>query len=89
MRPRTSAAGTAEMSIRDKLKLGATGDYPRGKLRDDDEGGIRFAVIVRDKTVVLDFGQPVAWLGIPASDARALARAIMAAADRADPKKTL
>lgn len=47
------------------VELGATGDHPEGKLNEDDEGGLQFAV-GRDKgCVILDFGKPVSWLGMP------------------------
>jgi hypothetical protein len=74
------------MSIKDKLKLGATGNYPRGQLKQDDEGEIRLAVTTRDKTVIIDFGKPVAWIGLPAESAREFAAAIMRHADDIDGK---
>ncbi len=46
------------------MKLGGTGDFPRGKLRDDDEGGLRIGIAVRDKTVIIAFGKPTAWIGM-------------------------
>lgn len=47
-----------------RRKFGATGDFPRGKLDADDEGGLQFGIAVKDKTVILSFGKPVAWLGL-------------------------
>ena len=61
----------------DQRKPGATGDFPRGKLNADDEGGLRMAVGVRDKTVVLDFGSPVVWIGLPKAEALALAATLI------------
>lgn len=48
----------------DMSQLGATGRYPEGKLTDNDEGEIQFALGTKDGKVVLDFGKPVAWLGL-------------------------
>lgn len=48
---------------------GALGDFPEGKLTKNDEGSIQFAVGVKDGKVVLDFGTPVAWLGLNAQQA--------------------
>lgn len=58
-------------------KFGATGDFPRGKLNDSDEGGLQIGVTVKDKTVVVVFGTPVAWLGMPAEAALQLANALL------------
>jgi len=46
--------------------IGATGEHPQGKLTPHDEGGIQFAIGVKDGKVVLDFGQPVVWVGFSA-----------------------
>jgi hypothetical protein len=43
--------------------------YPRGKISEDDEGEIEIAVTVRDKTVIVMFGDQVTWLGMPAEQA--------------------
>ena len=51
---------------------GATGDFPHGTMRPTDEGAIQFAVGVEKGKVVLDFGTPVAWVGMPAAQAAQL-----------------
>lgn len=50
-------------------KLGATNTFPEGKLTEDDEGGIQFAVGVKDGQVCLDFGKPIAWIGMNPDEA--------------------
>lgn len=50
--------------------------YPRGKLNADDEGALTFAVGMQDKTVIITFGQPVAWMGLDKATALDLAAAI-------------
>lgn len=59
--------------------LGATHTAPQGLLNDDDEGALKMAVGYDkvDGIVRLDFGKPVAWLGLPPPEARALAMAIL------------
>lgn len=57
--------------------LGATNRFPRGKLTDDDEGGIRLRVAARGGVVVLDFGKPVSWIGFPPQEARDLCDSIL------------
>lgn len=47
-------------------KFGATKKFPQGKLRQDDEGELRFGVAVAGSKVVVNFGKPVAWLGMDA-----------------------
>jgi hypothetical protein len=49
--------------IMGKPLIGATGQHPEGKLTPHDEGGIQFAVGVKDHKVCVDFGTPVAWIG--------------------------
>jgi hypothetical protein len=44
-------------------KLGATGDYPKGKLNADDEGGLMVKISTEGDTVRVDFGKPIAWIG--------------------------
>lgn len=53
--------------------LGATGDFPRGKLNADDEGGLQIAIGHKDGTVTIDFGKEVAWVGFSPQDAANLA----------------
>lgn len=58
-----------------KRAVGATGEFPQGKLNDSDEGALKLAVAY-DKlngVVRVDFGKPVTWLGLPPPEARALA----------------
>ena len=52
--------------------LGKTGKYPEGKLNKDDEGELRMGVAVHKGNVIIEFGTPVHWLGLPPFEARAL-----------------
>lgn len=65
------------MSIRSKLKLGATGAFPQGKLNSSDEGELRMAVSAANGVVRIDFGKPTAWIGLPANQAKELAAVLM------------
>lgn len=56
---------------------GAIGSYPNGMLTKKDEGAIQFAIGGKDGKVVLDFGTPVAWIGMTPQEAMDLAAAIM------------
>lgn len=57
--------------------IGATGLHPQGKLTNQDEGGIQFKVGVQNGKVILDFGNPVTWLGMPPEDAINLAESLI------------
>jgi hypothetical protein len=53
---------------------GPTGDYPHGKLSDDDEGGLsvamsHFIAPNGDRMVRLDFGKPITWVALPREQA--------------------
>lgn len=39
-------------------------NYPRGKLNDSDEGALMIAIKVQDKTLIIDFGKDISWLGM-------------------------
>jgi len=63
-------------------RLGATGRYPEGKLGKHDEGEIAFAVAAdpKNKKVLIDFGKPVAFLGMNPEQAVALGEMLIAKA---------
>lgn len=68
-----------------RIPLGPTGRYPRGPLGPEDEGELRFAIASDPKAhkVVVDFGKPIAWLGMDPADAERLASALLDHARRA------
>jgi hypothetical protein len=53
--------------------LGATGEFPDGKDYSDDEGELQFAIAHDQDNVLVNFGKPVAWLGLPPTVAKHLA----------------
>lgn len=69
-----------------KVILGPTGDFPQGKLKDDDEGGLMVGIAAdpAKNMLFINFATKVAWVGLPPKDARAFAAAIVAAADTLD-----
>jgi hypothetical protein len=60
-------------------KIGATGQFPFGKMRPDDQGELAIAMgtDVKNGVVRMEFGKPVAWLALPASQARQLANLLL------------
>jgi len=60
-----------------ELGFGATGEFPEGKITDDDEGEIQFGVTTKDEKVVLNFGKPVAWFGMTRDQAEKLGRLLI------------
>jgi len=69
-------------------QLGATGEYPDGKSREDDEGEIKLAVRanVEKGLIGMEFGKPVAWVMFKAEEARNLAEVLIANAERVERK---
>lgn len=63
--------------------IGATGTHPSGKLTPHDEGGIQFAIGVKDGKVCIDFGTPVKWLGMEPGQALELASSLIEHARKA------
>jgi len=60
--------------------FGATGEFPDGRAFPGDEGEIVFGVGFRGDLVIVDFGTPVKWLGIPPDTAIELAESLLKAA---------
>jgi hypothetical protein len=77
------------MKIKD-FKLGATGRYPYGKADEHDEGELLMAIAADhgNSIVRLQFGKPIAWLGLPANEARQLAAMLMEKATELDRRKS-
>ena len=67
----------------DDHKLGATGEFPRGKLAKDDEGELSLAVAAKDGSVMIAFGKSVSWIGMGPDDAEQLANIILERAKEA------
>jgi hypothetical protein len=68
-------------------KLGPTGRFPEGKLTPNDEGEIAFAVGALKGKVVVNFGSPVASLGMSPDQARKLAGSLLEKANAIEPSK--
>ena len=81
---RLEGARPFNQQLYEALKVGPTGQFPEGKLNEDDEGEIRIAIGHQDGKVVIDFGKPVAWLGFTPSQARGIAETLINHADRLD-----
>ena len=63
-------------------QFGASGKYPMGKLDKSDEGEITFGIASHRGKVIVNFGKPVAWLGMDAAQAVALAASLLEHAHR-------
>lgn len=62
--------------------IGPTNRFPEGHLNKSDEGEISFAVGNEMGKVIINFGSPVAWMGMNANQAEELARLLLAHAER-------
>lgn len=65
--------------IAKEMGLGATKDFPAGKLNASDEGGLKLAVTHTDGPdgrVIVHFGTQVVWIGFTRDEAIALAKMI-------------
>jgi hypothetical protein len=59
-----------------KRPIGPTGDFPRGRLNRQDEGGLRIALHIERGNVRLSFGKKIAWFAMPKATALMLAELI-------------
>lgn len=71
------------------FKLGATGNFPRGKADADDEGELMLALAAdrANGIVRIEFGKPIAWLGLPVVEARQFAQMLLAKAAEVEAAK--
>lgn len=68
------------------MKLGASGEFPSGKLNEADESELTLA-ISSDKTagkVLVQFGKSIKWIGMDAVQARGLAALLINKANELD-----
>lgn len=59
------------------MKLGATGEFPEGKLAEGDEGSLNLAIGSKEGKVVIDFGSPTVWIGMAPQEAATFASLII------------
>jgi len=55
-----------------QIIAGQTGNYPAGKLNEQDEGELIFTYSIEKDKIKLDFGKPIAWLGFTLAEAEKL-----------------
>jgi hypothetical protein len=58
-------------------KLGATGNFPDGKLNPEDEGELRAAVGIGEGHVIVNFGKAIGWLALNPEEAIAFAELLI------------
>lgn len=58
--------------------------YPQGKLTESDEGELEFSIAVHEGRVILNWGKPVQWIGVPPAKARAIAASLLRTAEEAE-----
>lgn len=75
------AAGEAAKAQSLIEQLGPTGRFPEGRLNGNDEGEIRFAIRSCGGKLIMDFGTPVAWIGMGRSQAIHLIKILQEHAD--------
>lgn len=63
--------------------------YPRGKLTETDEGALKIRIGTDDKTktIIIDFGKQIVWVGMDATTARTFARNILRRCDQIEGKR--
>lgn len=64
-------------ALRKTPEFGATGRYPQGQLSAGDEGELQFGITNAKGQVIVNFGKPVAWLGMEPQQAIAIGEALI------------
>ena len=52
--------------------IGPTGEYPDGKLNENDKGELRIGMAVDGDVLIIDFGKSITWLGLDKSSLQSL-----------------
>ena len=70
----------------ERESFGATGEFPDGSIHEDDQGELSFGVAAdsMNQRIIVNFGKPVAWVGMKASHARQLADVLTRKANQLD-----
>jgi anti-sigma factor ChrR (cupin superfamily) len=65
-------------------EIGPTGEYPNGKLNEQDDGAMHYSVDTdhENQCVIIEFYKPVAWMGLGKEDALMLAKALTSRANK-------
>lgn len=73
----------------DKFTLGPTGKFPRGQVDPSDEGELSLAIAAdRGNGIIrIEFGKPIAWIGLPTKEAREFAALLLEKADELEKGK--
>ena len=51
--------------------------FPDGKITPDDEGSISVAIGIDNGNVIINFGKPIAWLGLPPAACMEMGRTLI------------
>lgn len=65
-----------DQALHDAMKQ-VFGEFPQGKLNEDDAGGIAMSIGVENQRVVLRFPKPVAWIGMTGDEAYEMAQMLL------------
>ena len=65
------------------LQFGPTGEFPEGKLVQEDEGELKLGITHHKGKVVIDFGSPVTWIGFTPEQADEIAKTLIQHASEA------
>lgn len=67
----------ASEAMKSFKKIGATGNFPDGKLNSSDEGEIQIGIKQIDGRVVMNFGKPIEWIGFTKEQAVQIAESLI------------
>jgi len=62
--------------------LGATGQYPRGHIKEAGQGELKAAFSISNGLIILNLGKSVSWLSMTAAQARTLANILVYYAEK-------
>lgn len=66
-------ADKAEEELQKIKSIGATGQFPHGRVGPDDLGELKSTCYVRNGKLILDFGKELAWIAMTKGEAMTMA----------------
>lgn len=81
---KTSELNNVLLNMAKKNQLGATNQFPEGKLTEQDQGEIRVAVGSHEGKVIMNFGKPISWIGFTKEQAREIGTLLIRRSEEVD-----
>jgi hypothetical protein len=74
--------GKLEKELKNLKSVGATGQFPHGRVDANDLGELKVACYVKNGKLILDFGKDLSWLAMTKEEAKILTMGLLKMAEK-------